>query len=64
MACDRCCLLQHHVEAGRGYVALACLDPTGTVAADYYRAMAQIEGRAGDTVPPDSGHLLALVDAL
>ncbi|MCL7453710.1 MAG: hypothetical protein M8467_11760 [Anaerolineae bacterium] len=40
----------------------------GTVAADYYRAMTEIEGRfeggerAGN--PPDSGQLLALVDAL
>jgi len=40
----------------------------GTVAADYYRAMAEIESRfEGDktaTTPPDSGQLLALVDAL
>ncbi len=40
----------------------------GTVAADYYRAMAEIESRfeGGEnaTTPPDSGQLLALVDAL
>jgi integrase len=40
----------------------------GTVAADYYRAMAQIESRfdggQNGTTPPDSGQLLALVDAL
>jgi hypothetical protein len=40
----------------------------GTVAADYYRAMAEIESRfeggENTTTPPDSGQLLALVDAL
>jgi site-specific recombinase XerD len=40
----------------------------GTVAADYYRAMAEIESRFNDgekaTAPPSSGQLLALVDAL
>ena len=40
----------------------------GTVAADYYRAMAEIESRleggGNDAAPPDSGQLLALVDAL
>jgi hypothetical protein len=40
----------------------------GTVAADYYRAMAKIESRFGGsknaTTPLDSGQLLALVDAL
>jgi hypothetical protein len=40
----------------------------GTVAADYYRAMGQIEARmalAEDTGdPPTGGQLLALVDAL
>jgi hypothetical protein len=40
----------------------------GTAAADYYRAMAQIESRfeGGEnaTTPPDSAQLLALVDAL
>jgi hypothetical protein len=40
----------------------------GTVAADYYRAMAEVESRfnggQNTTTPPDSGQLLALVDAL
>jgi site-specific recombinase XerD len=41
----------------------------GTVAADYYRAMAEIESRmelqeGADATLPDSGQLLALVDAL
>jgi hypothetical protein len=40
----------------------------GTVAADYYRAMAEVESRfnGGENAgkPPDSGQLLALVDAL
>ncbi len=39
----------------------------GTVAADYYRAVAEIESRLGGgsaPVPPDSGQLLALVDSL
>jgi hypothetical protein len=39
----------------------------GTVASDYYRAMAQVESRMGlgDGGPvPDSGQLLALVDSL
>jgi site-specific recombinase XerD len=40
----------------------------GTVAADYYRAMAEVESRLNGgenaTPPPDSGQLLALVDAL
>jgi hypothetical protein len=40
----------------------------GPLAADYYRAMAEIESRfeGGEnaTTPPDSGQLLALVDAL
>jgi hypothetical protein len=40
----------------------------GTIAADYYRAVAQIESRFQDgestPAPPDSGQLLALVDAL
>ena len=41
----------------------------GTVAAGYYRAMNQVEARmklaeTNDDVPPSSGQLLALVDAL
>jgi hypothetical protein len=41
----------------------------GTVAADYYRAMGQIETRiasqeAGDDSPPSARQLLALVDTL
>jgi site-specific recombinase XerD len=40
----------------------------GTVAADYYRAIAEVESRFDDgkneSTPPDSGQLLALVDAL
>lgn len=39
----------------------------GTVAADYYRAMAEIESQldgGSALVPPDSGQLLALVDSL
>ena len=41
----------------------------GTVAADYYRAMAQVESRlalqdGAKTIPPTSGQLLALVDSL
>jgi hypothetical protein len=40
----------------------------GTVAADYYRAMAEIEnhfdGEQHDSPPPDRGQLLALVDAM
>jgi integrase len=40
----------------------------GTVAADYYRAIAEVEsrfeGKRDTTIPPDSGQLLALVDAL
>lgn len=41
----------------------------GTVAADYYRAMAQIERQMAlpedaQAEPPSSGQLLALVDAL
>jgi hypothetical protein len=41
----------------------------GTVAADYYRAMGQIEAQiasqeAGDGSPTSAGQLLALVDAL
>lgn len=41
----------------------------GTVAADYYRAMAQVESRLAlqegtEAIPPTSGQLLALVDSL
>jgi hypothetical protein len=40
----------------------------GTVAADYYRAMAQVESRlaqdGAEAIPPTSGQLLALVDSL
>ena len=41
----------------------------GTVAADYYRAMRQVEARTSlneeaDDPPPNGGYLLALVDTL
>jgi hypothetical protein len=39
----------------------------GTVATDYYRAMAQVEGRMGlrnDSPVPGPGRLLAMVDSL
>ena len=41
----------------------------GTVAADYYRAMAQVEGRlalqdGAEAIPPTTGQLLTLVDSL
>jgi hypothetical protein len=41
----------------------------GTIAADYYRAMGQIERRlaldeSADDSPPNGGYLLALVDTL
>jgi integrase len=54
-----------HIDTTLGYARLY----DGTVAADYYRAMAHIEHRlaldAEATAPvPDSGQLLALVDAL
>lgn len=52
------------VDTTLGYARLY----DGTVAADYYRAMTEIEGRfEGDrheSALPDSGQLLALVDAL
>ncbi len=55
-----------HVDTTLGYARLY----DGIVAADYYRAMAQVEqrwavdGDATPTVPPSAGELLALVDAL
>jgi hypothetical protein len=54
-----------HIDTTLGYARLY----DGTVAADYYRAMAHIEHRlaldAEATAPvPDSRQLLALVDAL
>jgi site-specific recombinase XerD len=54
-----------HVDTTLGYARLY----DGTVAADYYRAMAQVESRlatndAKPMVPPSAGELLALVDAL
>ena len=52
------------VDTTLGYARLY----DGTVAADYYRAMAEVESRFGDgengTPPPNSGQLLALVDTL
>jgi hypothetical protein len=47
---------------------LICTRLYGTVAADYYRAMAQVEGRLGllgdeDHLIPSPGQLLALVDS-
>jgi site-specific recombinase XerD len=58
-------LLGHkHVDTTLTYARLY----DGTVAADYYRAMAEVETRFDDgnneSTPPDSGQLLALVDAL
>ena len=59
-------LLGHkHVDTTLGYARLY----DGTVAADYYRAIGEIESRfkvQGDPAaePPTSGQLLALVDAL
>ncbi len=54
-----------HIDTTLGYARLY----DGTVAADYYRAMTQVEQQlslSGDAKiePPDSGQLLALVDAL
>lgn len=54
-----------HIATTLGYARLY----DGTVAADYYRAMAQIERQMAlpedaYTEPPSSGQLLALVDAL
>ena len=55
-----------HIDTTLGYARLY----DGTVAADYYRAMDEIERRlavpddAGTTTPPESGQLLSLVDAL
>lgn len=54
-----------HIDTTLGYARLY----DGTVAADYYRAMAQVESRmalAEDavTLPPGPGELLALVDSL
>lgn len=54
-----------HIDTTLGYARLY----DGTVAADYYRAMAQIERRltleeSATTTPPCSGQLLALVDSL
>jgi hypothetical protein len=52
------------VDTTLGYARLY----DGTVAADYYRAMAEIESRfkgiGNPTSPPASGQLLAMVDAL
>lgn len=59
-------LLGHkHIDTTLGYARLY----DGTVAADYYRAMAGVEerltiGEARLAPAPDSGQLLALVDAL
>jgi hypothetical protein len=54
-----------HVDTTLNYTRLY----DGTVAADYYRAMAEVEGRMGlrgdeDDPMPDPAQLLALVDAL
>jgi len=54
-----------HVDTTLGYARLY----DGTVAADYYRAMAQIESRMAlqeksANLPPNSGQLLALLDSL
>ena len=54
-----------HVDTTLGYARLY----DGTVAADYYRAMTQVEQRlasqdAAPTPAPSAGELLALVDAL
>lgn len=54
-----------HIDTTLGYARLY----DGTVAADYYRAMAQIERQMAlpedaQAEPPSSGQLLALVDAL
>jgi hypothetical protein len=54
-----------HIDTTLGYARLY----NGTVAADYYRAMAQIERQMSlpedaQAEPPSSGQLLALVDAL
>jgi hypothetical protein len=54
-----------HVSTTLGYARLY----DGTVAADYYRAMDQIERRlelagSADDAPPKGGQLLALVDSL
>ncbi len=54
-----------HIDTTLGYARLY----DGTVAADYYRAMARIEQQMAladeaKIEPPDSGQLLALVDAL
>jgi len=54
-----------HIDTTLAYARLY----DGTVAADYYRAMAQVEARMKlaentDDVPPTGGYLLALVDAL
>jgi integrase len=54
-----------HIDTTLGYARLY----DGTVAADYYRAMAQIERRlaleeSAATTPPFSGQLIALVDSL
>lgn len=54
-----------HIDTTLGYARLY----DGTVAADYYRAMAQVESRlalqeGAVAMPPTSGQLLALVDSL
>jgi integrase len=54
-----------HVDTTLGYARLY----DGTVAADYYRAMAQVENRLAlpenaTVPPPTAGELLALVDSL
>ena len=54
-----------HINTTLGYARLY----DGTLAADYYQAMAQVEKRLslpedGATCPPDPAQLLALLDAL
>ncbi len=54
-----------HIDTTLGYARLY----DGTVAADYYRAMAQVESRlalqdGAEAIPSTSGQLLALVDSL
>jgi hypothetical protein len=61
----RAILGHKHVDTTLGYARLY----GGPVAADYYRAMAQIERRLSlpedsPAQPPSHGQLLALVDAL
>ncbi|MBU0491625.1 MAG: hypothetical protein KKB13_07225, partial [Chloroflexi bacterium] len=54
-----------HIDTTLGYARLY----DGTLAADYYRAMGEVESRLAlgedtEAPPPSSGELLALVDAL